>query len=163
MADQLVLPIGGLPWDPGAGAILVEELLRYDAPLIGVLEQAGNKYLFWCILGQADPSSLWAYVLLEESDIVLLQEADYRTLNAVVASIAEGRTVQFAMVLKDQIQWTQTFRSLATPPVLGVSEFPGAITVIEEVVGAMAAELRSTAGRMDDLGEGAHELAPAPD
>lgn len=69
MGDTIQLEPGARPWSPGYGSELIEELARFDVPTVGLLEQQGNRYAFWCVEGWNDPKSLWAYIPLDDEDV----------------------------------------------------------------------------------------------
>jgi hypothetical protein len=75
MSDQLSLEPGALPWQPSNDAHLGEVFDRYDRPLIGLLEQGGHRFLFFCVAGRTEDWNVWAYTRLEEEEAGLLASA----------------------------------------------------------------------------------------
>lgn len=69
MGDKITIEPGSPPWEPGYDSEIVSVLARLDVPTAGVLRQAGHPYLFWCVEGPNEHTSLWAYTLLEEDEV----------------------------------------------------------------------------------------------
>lgn len=92
MGDHLRIEQGSLPWRPGPGADLVEVLHRYTHPLIGVIEQSGHQFLFWCVVGETFDASIWIYARLEAGDLERLQRTKTaQTLADTLRKVSAGR------------------------------------------------------------------------
>jgi hypothetical protein len=76
MADPLKFEPGQKPWLPSRKAELVETFLYNNMPLVGVVRQQGNLYLFRCVEGFADETHVWAYVPVEEHNLDKLRRSD---------------------------------------------------------------------------------------
>lgn len=76
MSDWIELELAQPP-DRAAGDSQLERVYhRYDRPLIGVIRQGGDQYLFTCLEGHVDPWHLWEYTLLESDDVDELDRVD---------------------------------------------------------------------------------------
>lgn len=64
MADRIELHEGSAPWRPSPDAELLATYRYYDCPLVGVVAQHGNEYLFACLDGETEILSLWLYATL---------------------------------------------------------------------------------------------------
>ena len=84
MSGQVAIEQGRHPWLPSRDAEEVLVLHRYDMPLIGVIRQDGDLYLYRCIEGQTEASHLWAYSALGEDELVTLSEASPEGLDQAV-------------------------------------------------------------------------------
>jgi hypothetical protein len=76
MTDQIVTVQGCRPWQPAPGTELIAVYNQQDRPLSGLLRQNGLPYLFWCIAGQLGDNNIWAYTLIEDSDVSRLSDDD---------------------------------------------------------------------------------------
>jgi hypothetical protein len=89
---------GSPPWSPTHETKLVETYEAYDGPLVGVLAQGGVHFLFWCIAGHVEPTSLWLYAPLDGEDELALSKASTETLDPVLEHIIATRSVVVALV-----------------------------------------------------------------
>ncbi len=99
MADYIKVEKGCPPWQPAPDAAIRKILQSYSIPLCGVTSQHGVDYAFWCILGQAEESNLWAYTLLPDVDARQLLEAepgDTATILREVTGRGGGGVIAFA-------------------------------------------------------------------
>lgn len=76
MGDQLWLSHGCVPWRPAMGTELVDVFDKYDVPSMGLIEQGGNYFAFWCVEGLLDPYSVWGYTLLEDYEVDDLRRSE---------------------------------------------------------------------------------------
>jgi hypothetical protein len=97
MSGQVAIEQGRQPWLPSRDAEEVLVLHRYDMPLIGVIRQDGDLYLYRCIEGQTDVSHLWAYSSLGEDELVALSKASPEDLDQAVEAVASHRPVVVAL------------------------------------------------------------------
>ena len=97
MSGQVAIEQGRQPWLPSRDAEEVLVLHRYDMPLIGVIRQDGDHYLYRCIEGQTDASHLWAYSALREDELEALSEASPEALDQAVDAAASDRPVVVAL------------------------------------------------------------------
>lgn len=61
MADRIELELGHAPWRPSSDSELITTYRYYDGPLLGVVRQHGNDYIFSCLAGEDETLSLWFY------------------------------------------------------------------------------------------------------
>lgn len=84
MSDQLRPQQGARPWLP-AGDVTSHLLLNeYNIPLAGLIEQDGVIYLYVCLLGELEDVNLWAYALLDDTEINRLASLTGDDLNEAV-------------------------------------------------------------------------------
>lgn len=102
MSDQIAIEQGRHPWSPARDADLVEVLHFYDIPLIGVIREGGSFHLFRCIEGQVDPSSLWAYTRLSETEFETVRSASPADLDDAIDSVSQGRPAVVALADEDR-------------------------------------------------------------
>lgn len=104
MAELIHLEPGQPPWDPSSVSELVTTYDFHDIPLAGLVRQEGSLYAFWCVAGEVEPMSLWAYGrVYDKSEIGSLEkkgrnlyEAFRRTLwdrPLVLALVSEANGV----------------------------------------------------------------------
>lgn len=74
MADVIRIASGSLPWRPTADSDLVKRYRQHDIPLTGLVEQHSLRYLFHCLAGELDETSIWLYVLVGPDDERTLDE-----------------------------------------------------------------------------------------
>lgn len=101
MADQIEVVPGYRPWQPAPDAELTAVLQRYSMPLCGILRQHDVFYVFWCFLGQADDSHLWAYVYITEGEAQELVESDRAQLPKTLHVFTSGRHCVVAYAMDD--------------------------------------------------------------
>ena len=101
MSGQVAIEQGRQPWLPSRDAEEVLVLHRYDMPLIGVIRQDGDLYLYRCIEGQTEASHLWAYSALGQDELVALSEASPEGLDQAVEAAAAARPVVVALAHDD--------------------------------------------------------------
>ena len=101
MSRQVAIEQGRHPWLPSRHAEEVLVLHRYDMPLIGVIRQDDDLYLYRCIEGHTDSSHLWAYSALREDELEALSEASPEGLDQAVETAAAGRPVVLALAHDD--------------------------------------------------------------
>lgn len=97
MSRQVAIEQGRQPWLPSRDAEEVLVLHRYDMPLIGVVRQDGDLYLYRCIEGHTDASHLWAYTALQEDELEALSKASPEGLDDAIEAAAAGRPAVVAL------------------------------------------------------------------
>lgn len=95
MADQIVIHVGALPWEPSPDAELVEAYSYYDQPTLGLIRQAGLPYVFRCVDLVDDRFSLWAYALITDEEVARLSEAE--DLLRALAQVTAGKLFTVAL------------------------------------------------------------------
>ena len=60
---------GARPWRPAEDVEEVKVLHFYDIPLIGLVRQDGQAYLYECTLGHEIDTNVWAYVPVTEDEV----------------------------------------------------------------------------------------------
>ncbi|HEX3542776.1 MAG TPA: hypothetical protein VHT75_20275 [Acidimicrobiales bacterium] len=97
MSDAIQIERGRPPWQPSSSATLVSVLHRYTIPLVGVLDQHGSQYLFWCLVGHAAPDSAWAYAQISPEDVASFALATHETFDATLREAVGDRVCTFAV------------------------------------------------------------------
>lgn len=97
MSDCIALPTGCLPWLPSDDSELTAVFHEYTIPLVGVVTQAGTRYIFWCVVGHAFPEQAWAYALAEDDAVERLANADAAGFDDALRAAVENRTLTFAI------------------------------------------------------------------
>lgn len=102
MGDQLSFQAEAYPWQPTEEAHLEHVFHKYNVPLAGVINQAGNRFLFSRVEDVLDDWSVWAYSLIEEGDIERLRDRDAarayleeETPHPIFLAVARGPEIQF--------------------------------------------------------------------
>lgn len=88
MADLIRLERGLPPWKPTAQA-RTTTFHRFSRPLIGLIEQDGSEYLFWCAFGEAAEVSMWIYTHLTPKEAAILRTSAGEGRDALIARLAE--------------------------------------------------------------------------
>jgi hypothetical protein len=101
MNRQVAIEQGRQPWLPSRDAEEVLVLHRYDMPLIGVIRQDGDLYLYRCIEGLTEASHLWAYTALREDELESLGGASPEGLDQAVEAAAADRPLVVALAHDD--------------------------------------------------------------
>jgi hypothetical protein len=101
MSGYVAIEQGRQPWLPSRDAEEVVVLHRYDMPLIGVIRQDGELYLYRCIEGHTEASHLWAYTALREDELEALGEATPEGFDQAVEAAAASRPVVVAIAHDD--------------------------------------------------------------
>jgi len=72
MSDTIQLEPGGVPWQPSSDAELIETFVHYNMPIVGIVRQRGQMYLFRCAEGFGDTTHVWAYLSISANDLANL-------------------------------------------------------------------------------------------
>jgi hypothetical protein len=75
MRGYIELQSGATPWQPSHDAELVETLLYNNMPIVGVVHQNDEFYLFRCVEGFADTTHVWAYTPITEAALEFLRKS----------------------------------------------------------------------------------------
>lgn len=102
MSGLMAIELGAHPWAPTADTVSIEVLNYYDAPLTGIIERAGVRYLFHCIVGQTSPRSVWVYSALSDQDMSALAGLEGSELDEWITSVIDGRDVTLALALPNR-------------------------------------------------------------
>lgn len=135
MGDQLSFQAEAYPWRPTEEAVLEHVFHKYDVPLAGVISQAGNRFFFCRVEDVLSEWSVWAYVLIEETDIERLK--DRGTAQKHLEEEAP-HPIFLAVARDSRIQFT----AIAPPP-----------TSDESFVGAVLESLEIATGAFKELEE----------
>jgi hypothetical protein len=99
MSDQVQFAVGHEPWQPSLESRLVEVFKEYDAPLLGLLEQEGNVFLFRCLVGELERANFWLYTRLDVAERDALLEAEGPVSMDYVTDLATTRPNQLALAV----------------------------------------------------------------
>jgi hypothetical protein len=102
MSDYVTISVGCPPWQPTEDSVVVEVLHEFTIPLIGVFEQHGSKYLFWCVVGHAFSENAWAYGGISDPEIGELKDASPESFNEVLKKVTENRVCVFAIASEEK-------------------------------------------------------------
>lgn len=97
--NMLRIDVNTRPWAPAEDAKVVFELDRHDVPLAGFLEQAGQRHLFACVVGEMDDTGVWAYVPISPEDEHRLAELEGEAVLAATHAMLENTMVTLAGVV----------------------------------------------------------------
>lgn len=97
MSDVITITTGERPWRPTDDSELVAVLHRFTIPLVGVIKQDGNHFLFWCIVGHAAEENAWGYACVEEGSWTNLAEASDKEFDERLRELVGRRATKFAM------------------------------------------------------------------
>ena len=100
MGDAIHLEQGCPPWHPSDTSEDLHYVHEWDVPVIGTLKQDGHHYVFWCVVGHAAPSNVWAYARVETDASEALESAE--DLPRVLRELVDGRTCTFALASDDE-------------------------------------------------------------
>lgn len=78
MGDHIRFEAEQPPWCPTDDSKVVREYDRYGVPLVGVIEQDGNLFLFWNLHGGDRAERFWAYALIEPPELDELDSLEGR-------------------------------------------------------------------------------------
>ncbi len=95
--SSISVQTGCAPWAPTRHTKLLHILKAYDGPLAGVVAQGDEHFLFYCLAGHVEPTSVWVYAALEHGEEVALSEASAHSFDAVVERILATRPVVVAL------------------------------------------------------------------
>ena len=87
---KIQLQRGVEPWQGHAHAEVVGQYHYHDMPLIGVLDQDGQKYLFRCEVGEVEPVNYWSYTRLTSADRKAIERTDGEAFDEVVDRLARN-------------------------------------------------------------------------
>lgn len=73
---QIQLELGVAPWLGASNCIPGDVFDYYDMPLVGLLKQSGQWFLFECIEGHVSRENWWAYAPVTGSDLYELFQRD---------------------------------------------------------------------------------------
>lgn len=83
---KIELQTGVAPWQGTNSSALVDTYHFYDIPLIGVMEQGGNQYLFRCMAGELEQTNFWCYSSITLEEIAAIEATNSREeFDAVLA------------------------------------------------------------------------------
>lgn len=99
MSDQVAIESGHEPWLPTTDAKTGPVLLFHDAPLCGLIEQHGAKFLYWCIEGHAQTWNVWAYTHITEREAQALEAST--DLDAAVSALVDTHLLTIAIAHED--------------------------------------------------------------
>jgi hypothetical protein len=108
MSDQICIEKGCPPWRPSRESNLSEVLHHFTIPLVGIIEQAGVAFAFWCVVGHAGPDNAWAYARVREaSDLAEVREANNETFDDALRRLVDGRVSAFAIASDERgvVEW----------------------------------------------------------
>jgi len=97
VSDQIAIEVGRDPWLPSSDAELVDVLHSFTIPLVGIVAQGGQRYLFWCVAGHAAPEQVWAYGMADDPAVDALSAADGPESFAAALRAAAHSSTVFAM------------------------------------------------------------------
>lgn len=78
------------------------ELNRYDAPLVGIIEQDGALHFFECGVGAGAPLSVWWYCTITEGEAAALEAVDVEGLSNLVGELLRSRRCALALAVEDE-------------------------------------------------------------
>jgi hypothetical protein len=98
MSDHIHLDKMFPPWSPDAETTSVTVFHFFTIPLVGLVEQHGCFYIYWCVVGHSGPENAWAYARLDNPDDAdQLGESDQVTFDEILRHLVEGRVSTFAL------------------------------------------------------------------
>jgi hypothetical protein len=97
MSDAVHIEAGAKPWLPSPETTSVVVLHRFTIPLVGVIDQHGVQYLYWCVVGHAAPESAWAYASVNADGVERLKAADGDSFDDVLREVVDQNACTFAM------------------------------------------------------------------
>jgi hypothetical protein len=102
MSDAVHIEQGAPPWMPSSTTTTKEVLHKYTIPLVGIIEQQGVSFLFWCVTGHAAPENAWAYARVDEDDVQRLKQANDETFDDALRAAAGEKVCTFAVASDDK-------------------------------------------------------------
>lgn len=105
VSDALYVNQGARPWLPAnSDTTEVVVLHRYSIPLVGIIEQHGVRFVYWCVAGHAAPENAWAYAAISpDAEEALRGALDGPSFNALLQQTVHGRACTFAVAVDDRI------------------------------------------------------------
>lgn len=96
---KIQLQIGESPWQATASSTrLVDTYHVHDIPLVGLLEQNGDLYLFRCLTGELEPTNFWCYYLVSSDEVAAIEATSGpEEFDSLVNSFADDRPVALAV------------------------------------------------------------------
>jgi hypothetical protein len=140
MTSQIAIEQGRPPWLPAADAEPVLTLHTYDMPLVGVIRQHGQLYLFRCIDGHVDKANLWTYTVLSPEEFAELEQVTTDSLDDTVDSAAADRPAVLALADDNR---GITLSTLIDHP----EDFPTLLHAASASLGEAAAQVNGRLGR----------------
>ncbi|MGP3956629.1 hypothetical protein ACTWPT_11565 [Nonomuraea sp. 3N208] len=135
MSDQIHLRIGAEPWCPADTAKIDKILNHYDVPLAGIIQQHRRYYIFECLDGHGNTSSLWAYAEISRQERrQLLKARGPGELSRLFASILKSRSFTAAVAIDHGLEMAATVDQHDRAPVKAAST---AITRKADIVRAV--------------------------
>jgi hypothetical protein len=115
---------GARPWLPASDVTALAVYHEWNVPLAGLLEQAGNRFLFTCLLGEeSDSSSVWAYAPISDQEITKLEKlTGDEFADALDASLA-NKALVVAFADDDKLSTWHMIDSGEEPPSAIVRRF----------------------------------------
>lgn len=101
---RIHLEAGVRPWEAASDVTPVSVYHEWNVPLIGLVRQAGNHYLFACLLGEeSDTSSVWAYAPMSTDEIQSLESTTGGAFDDAVDAALRNKCLIVAFANKDRL------------------------------------------------------------
>lgn len=97
MSDAIQIDQGAPPWLPSAATKAVAVLHRFSIPLVGVIEQDGVHFLYWCVTGHAAPDNAWAYARVSTEDVAAIEDAEAADFDGALRAAVADSVCTFAV------------------------------------------------------------------
>jgi len=102
MSDHIHIEQGALPWRPSQSSEVQCVFHEFTIPLVGVVEQHGVSYLFWCVIGHAAPEHAWAYSRIDPEQVEYLQGASAENFDERLREVVGDGASSFAIASDDK-------------------------------------------------------------
>jgi hypothetical protein len=104
MSDALKVYDDYAPWLPSDDVRAGKVLDLHNVPRAGLLHSGGTTYYFECILGDGEPTGLWAYARIDDSEMAALLAAHGpEEVDDLTEQVLMHRWVTVAMAAKYRI------------------------------------------------------------
>jgi len=141
MADLLLPQQGARPWAPADNVTVGEVLNEYNIPLIGLLEQDGNSYLYACLFGELEPVNIWAYSHVTTQEFDQLTRLEGAALTTAIDQALMNRMTVVALASDYKlVDWVEVDAGME-----------GSLALARRFLGRMRTRVETTRREVEDL------------